>query len=222
MKNSKPGWLRRHLPRHATIVAYLALTIALIMPASAAVHIMIRSGNIVNGQVKRVDLGRSAVNSAKVGNNTLTGSDIRENSLRVTRISNHIRGAQTVGAPESPLNAPYPLAHNRYRQPAGSSELYFGRFKVNFTPGCLTPSGGNRTATVAVFVNGKNMGSGFGSDGGTGSVTKSFPILVVGGGFAIPTAQNRHVTAQVSSHCDTGSSDVPNIIGVSLDVARFR
>jgi hypothetical protein len=210
-------------PRHATVVAYIALAMALAAPAAAAT-LHVRSADIVNGQVKRVDIGDNAVTGGKVDNNSLTGKDVKEGSLVVTRISNHIRGNLTVSAPQTGSN-PYPLNHSRYRQPAGSSELYFGTMKVSFPAGCdpQATTGGSRSASVEVFVNGKSAGSGFLSDQGTNAATRSGPILVVGGGFATATTTTRNVTAQVSGFCEpTTSSSQPNVISVKLDVARFR
>ena len=91
--------LKPRVPRHSTVVAYLALALATAVPASAALQV--RSADIVNGQVKRVDIGSNAVIGSKVANNSLTGADVKEASLAVTRMSNHIHGGLTVSAPQS-------------------------------------------------------------------------------------------------------------------------
>jgi hypothetical protein len=66
-------------PSHGTIVAYLALFVALGGTAYAANEWTGR--NIVNGSLKRVDLGANSVNGNKVVNNSLKGADILESSL---------------------------------------------------------------------------------------------------------------------------------------------
>lgn len=69
------------------IVAYGAIiTIGIAATASASNGPLpgrnkVGSADIINGQVHKVDLGRSAVTGAKVRNNSLGGADIRESSL---------------------------------------------------------------------------------------------------------------------------------------------
>ncbi len=220
--SSRFRFLKPRVPRHGTVIAYVALALATAVPASAALQI--RSADIVNGQVKRVDLGDNAVIGSKVANDSLSGADIDEASLLVTRMSNHIKGGLTVSAPQSPASNPYPLSNAGYNQPAETSELYFGTFKVTFPSTCDPSSGGgSRSASVEIFVNGKSVGSGYISDQGTDSVTKSGPLLTVGGGFVTAKPAHRTVTAQVQSSCDQStSSGTPNVVSVKVDVARFR
>src|SRR5262245_60052903 len=66
-------------PSHGTVVAYLALFVALSGTAYAANEWTGR--NIVNGSIKSVDLGRNSVNGAKVENNSIKGADVLESSL---------------------------------------------------------------------------------------------------------------------------------------------
>ncbi len=211
---------RFHRPRHATIVAYIALMLASAVPASAALNV--RSADIVDGQVKQADIGNNAVNASKVAANSLTGADIDESTLLATRVSNKLRGNLVVSAPQGPASSPYPLTGDDYNQPAGSSELYLGSLRVAFPPGC-DPEAGFRSATVEIFVNGSSVGIGTVTDQGTGSATATSVFLTLGGGFATDDAANRSVAAQVSSSCDQATStDVPDVTSLRLDVARFR
>jgi len=86
--------LKRHTPSPAMIVAAIALFVALGGAAYAGVTLSnntVRSGTIVNGQVKTVDLAslsvsnaklrNNAVNSAKVKNASLTGDDLTDASV---------------------------------------------------------------------------------------------------------------------------------------------
>jgi len=67
----------RHLVGYAVLLVLASASGAQALPGTGTVD----SGDIKNGQVKRVDLATSAVNGAKVGDNTLTGADIAESTL---------------------------------------------------------------------------------------------------------------------------------------------
>jgi hypothetical protein len=76
-------------PSHGTIVAYLALFVALSGSAYAAATIgsgqiknnAILSKHIKPGEVKGTDIAADSMSSAKVAGNSLTGADINESSL---------------------------------------------------------------------------------------------------------------------------------------------
>lgn len=72
---------------HGTIVAYLALFVALGGTSAYAVDKIgsggikknaIKTRHIAAGQVKAADIGRGAVHGGKVANNSLTGADVNE------------------------------------------------------------------------------------------------------------------------------------------------
>ena len=71
--------LRRKLT-YANVASTVALVLALSGGVAYAAN-TIYSADIVDGQVKRPDIGASAVNSGKVGDNSLTGTDILESTL---------------------------------------------------------------------------------------------------------------------------------------------
>jgi hypothetical protein len=76
--------LRRLRPSHATVVAYLALLVALGGTSYAAVTLSknsVKSKHIGKGQVKRADLGAASVTSAKVADGTLLGADFATGQL---------------------------------------------------------------------------------------------------------------------------------------------
>ena len=64
---------------YANVVSTLALVIA-VGTGSAYAANTVFSEDIVNGQVKVVDLGKDAVRSGKVADNNLTGVDIKDQS----------------------------------------------------------------------------------------------------------------------------------------------
>jgi hypothetical protein len=74
-----PGGLRRKIT-YANVTSTVALVLALSGGVAYAAN-TIYSADIVDGQVKRVDIGAGAVNSGKVGDNSLTGIDILESTL---------------------------------------------------------------------------------------------------------------------------------------------
>jgi hypothetical protein len=68
------------LPRHGTVVAYLALGVALSGTGYAAATLprnSVRSAHIKDGQVKTADLARNAVKSSKVANGSLLARDFK-------------------------------------------------------------------------------------------------------------------------------------------------
>ena len=70
--------------RRKMTYANVASTVALVFALSGGVAYAantIYSADIVDGQVKKADIGASAVNSAKVGDDSLTGSDILESTF---------------------------------------------------------------------------------------------------------------------------------------------
>jgi hypothetical protein len=72
------------LPSHHTIVAYIALFVALGGTSYAAVTLSnnsILSRHIKNGQVKRSDLADRAVNAAKVADGSLLAKDFKAGQL---------------------------------------------------------------------------------------------------------------------------------------------
>ena len=64
---------------YANVVSTLALVIALGTGTAYAANTVF-SEDIVNGQVKNVDLGKDAITSGKVAANDLTGADIKDQS----------------------------------------------------------------------------------------------------------------------------------------------
>jgi len=64
---------------YANVMSTLAVVIALGTGTAYAANTVF-SEDIVNGQVKTVDLGKDAVTSGKVGNEGLTGADVKDQS----------------------------------------------------------------------------------------------------------------------------------------------
>ena len=80
--------MRHKLPRpsHGTVVAYLALGIALSGTSYAAATLSrnsVRSAHIKNGQVKTADLARNAVKSSRVSDGSLLARDFKPGQVPV-------------------------------------------------------------------------------------------------------------------------------------------
>lgn len=76
--------LRRHRPSPAMVVALVALFVALGGSSYAAITLSknsVRSKHIVNGQVKRADIGSDAINSSKVELFSLRANDFKPGEL---------------------------------------------------------------------------------------------------------------------------------------------
>jgi hypothetical protein len=80
-------------PSPAMIVGFIALVAALSGTAVALPGInLIDSGDIINGQVKKKDIGKNAVTGKKVKNGSLTGADVKDGSLTPTDFSGSVQG----------------------------------------------------------------------------------------------------------------------------------
>jgi hypothetical protein len=74
--------LRSRRPSHATVVAYLALFVALGGTGAWATHEVILSSDIVNGEVKTPDLANLGVTNPKLGPNAVTSGKVLDNNLQ--------------------------------------------------------------------------------------------------------------------------------------------
>lgn len=80
---------------YANVASTLALVAALGTGTAYAAD-TIRSEDIVNGQVKTVDLGANAVTSGKIKNNGVTGADVKDGSLGGTDVKDGSIGSAEV------------------------------------------------------------------------------------------------------------------------------
>src|SRR5215204_5712882 len=90
-------------PSPAMLVGFIALVAALSGTAVALPGVnLVDSGDIKNGQVKRKDLGKNAVNGAKVANGALTGADVKDESLTPSDFSGSVQGPKGDQGPQGP------------------------------------------------------------------------------------------------------------------------
>lgn len=89
------GRLRSRRPSHATVVAYLALFVALggtsayaanTIGSSDVIDESLLSQDVKNGEVKNADLGPDAVTSSKLANGSVQNSDLGTDSVTTSKI----------------------------------------------------------------------------------------------------------------------------------------
>jgi hypothetical protein len=89
---------RSRAPGHTTVVAYLALLLAMAGGALAAVHLprnSVGTRQLRRNAVVTAKIRSNAVNGAKVADGTLTGADVQSDSLTGTQIrSGSLTGAE--------------------------------------------------------------------------------------------------------------------------------
>src|SRR5437870_3600368 len=113
------SFVRRH---HVTL---LALFVVLGGTAYAAAKI--GSGDIKAG----------AVRSKHVKNDALTGVDVNEAKLNVSRVVLRLRGTSHMTAPQAPGHVDYPVHPTSYTQGANETDNFIvGQIKVLFPAGC--------------------------------------------------------------------------------------
>jgi hypothetical protein len=83
-------------PRHATVVAYLALFIALSGSAFAA-HTAITGKQIKNGTITSADIKNGSIKGADLKKNTLTGTQINEAKLGTVPSATNATNATNAG-----------------------------------------------------------------------------------------------------------------------------
>lgn len=169
--------LKPRFPSHPTLVAYLALTVALgTGGAYAAAQIgardikpdAVHSRHIKDGNVRTPDLHFGAVKSAKVADDTLTGADVDESTLGIVPDAAALAGrdpgsfaASAVYKREAPTDPGIRLGDNSNSKSmacdAGDILLSGGPASVNVNSDLLEsfPSPGSTNSwTARIFDNG--------------------------------------------------------------------
>ena len=232
----RPDRPRRRVT-HGTVVAYVALLVAVLgIPATAvAATALVHTKNIAKGAVTNPKLAErsvgtqkimdNAVTGAKVAKNTLTGRNIDESTLNltgvgVTGIVHRVSGSGSVTVGDGEANqVVYPLTQgNPYQQPAHTADLYFGTFRVRFPAGCT----GERWAAVDLFIRGSGVvGGGTANDQGTGQENTETGVFDTSVNFA-ETAAQRTLRAEVFGGCGKQGEPLPQVLSVTIHVGRIQ
>jgi hypothetical protein len=206
------GRLRAHARRNA--VSYLAIGVALAaMAGSAYAALQVRSGDIVDGQVKRPDVGAGAVASQEAANRSLSIRDLGSNSVATRAFGTVPKSTQGKNNPIA-----FSLANNRWTQKRNETDVFFGRVRLTKSGPCTDSGGDDGFLMVRVKVDGELI-SGSESDfvyvaplpNGTHrqNILLHRPYL-----FESGSPQARKLTATVADSCANPGEDV------TVDVIR--
>ena len=147
--------LGSYRPRHATVVAYLALFVAL--GGSSYAAISIGSGNIRNSSIRSEDIGTGQVHSSDIRNNDVQGIDIANSAIGTTDVKNHSLLATDFAPGQLPAGAqgaqgPQGLKGDKGDKgdagPAGTARGY-GLVTIPCTVGGSCPVTQGQNATVS-------------------------------------------------------------------------
>jgi hypothetical protein len=169
--------LRSRRPSHTTIVAYLALFIAVGGGTAFAVvgANQVNSASIIDGQVKNADIGANQIGPGKIVDNSLTGTDINASTLGTVPSATNATNASNLGGKppsafaaastfrRSALNVNDPTANNTA---VTQSLLTTPSLKV--VASCNNAGGGALTGKI--LVSNPSTGWSVDSSGGPGGV----------------------------------------------------
>jgi uncharacterized protein YjbI with pentapeptide repeats len=223
-------------PRHGTVVACLALFLALAGGALAAAGI--GSGDIVNSSLKSVDLKNgkgvkgadvsqsslrgsdvraASLRGAQLADDSITGADVNEPSLVVSQLVARLGGALNLALPAPPATA---IPNGAYTQAADETNSLIGGGQLTFSAACVQP----RSAQVLLLIDSpvpsvaSIIGTANLNDSNTGASTRSFTFgqlpppqagLTL---FRGPAAAPHQFYVYGGASCNSGS-------GVTLDSA---
>lgn len=129
---------------YANVASTLALLVALtgggVAVAAGVAKNSVGSQQIKNGQVKRIDLARDSVDSAKVRANALRGTDIKESTLGTVPKANRAAAADNVLAAVVAGDGTLAPAQSRNAQLV--VKVGVGRYRVQF----------NRVITSCAYI----------------------------------------------------------------------
>ena len=167
----------RHKLTYANVVATLALFLAL-------------SGGVV--------YAAGQITGADIKDDSVTGNDVKESTLNVSRIVAKPHGSSHVTTSSSAI--PYPLKETTWKPSVGEADAITGQVTAQNQPGCTFG-----TVTVTLKAGGVPIGSGSAVGGlAAGSAT----------GFIRPAAlaASRTLTAEVTGSCFTPFAGPPPIV----------
>ena len=227
-------------PRHGTVVAYLALFLALAGGAVAAATI--GSGDVVNNSLKSADLKNAAgvkgadvkqsslrgpdvrngnVGGPQVAADSLTGADVNEPSLVVSQVVNRLGGP--LGTP-LPTPAPVPIPGGTYTQAANETNQLLAGGQVTFSPACIQPRVASfyLLADSPVLAVENIVALGQVVDNNAGASTRNFTFGSGGVGlrsatlFRSAAPQNHQLFVYGIMSCNSGSGATLDSAGVDV------
>jgi hypothetical protein len=222
-------------PSHATVVAYLALFVALGGGAMAASHLgkntvgtkQLRKNSVTAKKIKKnavttAKIKNSAVNAAKVADGSLTGSDVNVPSMPFSQVVHKARGSSTLVLTN--ILQVYPLDNATYTQAANEDDGYVGAVDVTVPSTCTPP----RNVNAILLVDPPDPSNPKPQDvGAVGSFYDPTSGTVTGrinlgtgtldpGKFQPGTATSRTLTLVLAGTCGTGGGITASFAGVDV------
>ncbi len=153
------------------------------------------------------------ITGADVKDDSLTGKDIKESTLKVSRVVARPSGTSDVTTSSTP--APYPLSNNKWTQRAGEVDTIVGEIKAVNQTGCDIGSAG-----VTLRVGDQIVGT------GNAIASSSSQSGTVSGFIAAPSSNaSRTLTGEVTGACISpfgGSAPPPTVTEITLTVVGNR
>lgn len=182
----------KHRPSHATVVAYLALLVALGGSSYAAVQAgrnTVTSKSIKNGQVKKKDLATGAVSSAKVLDKSVGGTDLAPGAVV------GIGGAGIGSFPTEPPATPGANTAQQAQTTLTTSEPSKLIVMGTASPGLTCTAAGSCGITMGLYVDAQPLqGSGGAvSAGPSGAAGRTLTLLGTSG--TVPAGQHQVLLA---------------------------
>ena len=222
-------------PGHATVVAYLALFVALGGSAYAAAHLggrtvgtkQLKAGAVTAAKLKKnavtkAKIKTGAVDGSKIADGSVTGTEIDAASMPFSQIVHKARGSSTVPLPTGTKTV-YPIDNAAYTQEAGRDDSYVGELDVTIPASCT----GNRTVYGNLLVDSADPTKAFSQetvaagefhDQGAGQVSGRISLgpYVNGVRFESATATNHTLAIVATASCTTGGGVTATAGGVDV------
>ena len=225
--------LRR--PGHGTVVAYLALFIALGGSAYAASHLgsktvgtkqlkgsAVTAAKLKKNAVTKAKIKNGAVDGSKIADGSVTGTEINAPTMPFSQIVHEARGNSTVTLPTGTKTA-YPLNNATYTQDPGRDDFYAGELDVTIPASCtgnrivygqLTVDAADPTkaGSPEVVASGEFFAPGSGQASGRISLGPTYN----GVRFQSASATNHTLGIAASASCTTGGGVTATFGGVDV------
>jgi hypothetical protein len=215
-------------PSHTTVVAYLALFVALctggayaanqLVPKKSVGAKQLKNNAVTTAKIKKnavtkAKVKKGSIDSSKIADGSVAGTDLNVASTPFSRVVFEARGSATVALPTAKTTS-YPLSNSTYVQEAGRNDSYIGAVDISFQPSCAPPRG----ASATILLDTTNvvdppaealMGLGSAEDAAGGLVSKRIDIgPFIGVRFERDVPTNHSIAIAVEPNCAGGTEGV--------------
>lgn len=215
---------RMRRPSHTTVIAYLALFVALGGGAMAAFHLgknsvgskqlkknAVTAAKIKKSAVTSTKIREGAVNGATVADGSLTGADVNAASMPFSQVVDKVRGNGSLAL--TPTFQIYQLSNPSFTQAANEDDSFIGAVDVTFQSTCT----GTRLAQALLLVDNSSLtpapfeiaALGILTDKSGGTLSKRIQLSPYPGGISTlfqPGSPKPHtLTILITGTCEGGS-----------------